>query len=70
MFESVNNNVSITLDEFQEQYEFVSIKVYQGESIINVQLDRYEFDQLCNMKYRLEFPAQLQESSQELSLVA
>ena len=70
MFESVNNNVSITLDEFQEQYDITTIKVFQGENVINVQLSREDFNDLCNLRYKIDHPQELPALSQELSLVA
>ena len=69
-FGSSNNTTSITLDEFQEESDFVTLKVYQGENVINVQLDRDDFNELCNMRYRLDFAREIPAQLQELMLVA
>ncbi len=69
-FETINNAISITLDESQEDSDRVTLKVYKDETIIILQLDRDDFDQLCNMRYRLDFPDDVTAPATELSLVA
>ena len=69
-FETVNNATSITLDEFQENSDIVTLKIYHGENVLVLQLDRDDFNELCNMRYRLDFARDVPAQLQELTLVA
>ena len=57
------------MDEFQHDPDTVILKVHNGDDILMLSFAKDEFHELCNMRYRMDFPditAQLT----ELSLVA
>jgi len=68
-FECINNSNAITVDEYQIDPDTVILKVHNGDDILLLTFTKDEFHELCNMRYRLDYPnitAQLP----ELSLVA
>ena len=68
-FEALNNTTAITIDETQNDNHMVTLKVCQEDNILILQFDRDDFDELCNMRFRLDFPV-IPAQLQELALVA
>ena len=68
-FDCLNNSTAITVDEFQHDPDTVILKVHNGDEILLLSFTKDEFHELCNMRYRLDFP-ELPAQSPELSLVA
>ena len=69
-FITSDDTTSLTLDEFQEEADFVTLMVNQRGNVINVRLERDDFNELCNMRYRLDFARDIPAQLQELTLVA
>jgi hypothetical protein len=65
----LNNNFCITIDEYQNDPEKVTLKVHNENDILLLELEREEFYELCNMRYRMDFP-ELPAPLSELALVA
>ena len=68
-FECLNNSTAITVDEFQHDPDTVLLKVHNGDDILMLSFAKDEFHELCNMRYRLDYP-EIPAQSPELSLVA
>ena len=68
-FDCLNNSTAITVDEFQHDPDTVILKVHNGDDILLLSFTRDEFHELCNMRYRLDFP-DISAQTPELSLVA
>ena len=68
-FDCLDNTTAITVDEFQTDSDTVILKVHNGDDILMLSFAKDEFHELCNMRYRLDFP-EITAQSQELSLVA
>ena len=68
-FECLNNSTAITVDEYQHDPDTVLLKVHNGDDILILPFAKDEFHELCNMRYRLDFP-DITAQSPELSLVA
>ena len=68
-FECLTNSTAITVDEFQHDPETVILNVHNGDDILLLSFSKDEFHELCNMRYRLDFP-EIPAQSPELSLVA
>lgn len=50
------NQLSITLDELQPEPAYVVLRVHSNDDLLVLQFEKQEFEELCNMKYRLDFP--------------
>ena len=68
-FECLNNSTAVTVDEFQTDPEKVILKVHNGDDTLLLSFTKDEFHELCNMRYRLDFP-DITAQSPELTLVA
>ena len=68
-FECLNNSTAITVDEFQTDPDTVILKVHNGDDILMLSFTKDEFHELCNMRYRLDYP-ELTAQLPELTLVA
>lgn len=68
-FDSINQ-MAITVDETQPEPNQVILRVHSGDDMLVLQFDKDEFDELCNLKYRLDFPEETPQKAQSLALVA
>ena len=69
-FDCLNNTIAVTVEEFQTDAEKVILKVHNEKDILILEFDRDEFYELCNMRYRMDFPVEITAQLPELTLVA
>lgn len=51
------NNHSITVDESQSEPDQVIIRVHTIDNLVVLNFSKEEFEELCNLKFRLDFPS-------------
>ena len=69
-FDCLNNTTAVTVDEFQTDPELVTLKIHHDNDIMILEFHREEFNELCNMRHRIDFPLEIPAQLQELALVA
>ena len=55
-FECLNSNLAVTVDEVQPDPNQVILRVHQEDSLLLLPFSKAEFHELCNMRYRLDYP--------------
>lgn len=54
-FDTLNHH-SITIDEVQAEPDQVTFRVHTTDQLLVLSFSKEEFDELCQMRYRLDFP--------------
>jgi len=66
-FDTLNHH-AITVDEIQTEPDQVTLRVHTSDQLLALSFAKEEFEELCQLRYRLDFPA-VTTSAHKLALV-
>ena len=68
-FECVNSDLAVTVDEYQPEPNQVILRVHQEDKVSLLPFSKAEFNELCNMRYRIDYP-EITAQTKNLALVS